>query len=158
MTLDKDNMIAHMEHARSLLNAALERVAPQMEIYPTWKVKQLMDHIASWDELMVSTYQAYSKGEDLAMTVKYGIDQFNAESVTARKAFSLEESRQAYDAARMKVIQALREMPEEKLSQRFHAPWGGMCTVASVVKIFVSHELEHANQIEETLRNPFQKT
>jgi hypothetical protein len=144
-----DSLIIKMTAARKRLNTALEKVAPQVEIYPTWQIKQIYDHITGWDELVVASIRAYSRGETPAVTVKHGIDQYNAESVLARRVLALEQSRQAYDFTREQVLQALRAMPPEMLTQRFRAPWGGMCTIASVVKIFVSHETEHAKQIEE---------
>lgn len=146
-----DVLISKMEQSRAQLNAAIAKIAPQADIYPSWKLKQVLDHITGWDELTISSIRAYSKQEALPMTVKHGINQFNAESVEARKSLSLEQSRQAYDVMRQQGLQSLREMPTEMLSQRFQAPWGGMCTIASVVKIFVGHEIEHAKQIEEIL-------
>lgn len=145
------SIITRMEQSRARLNAVLNKIAPQMEIYPTWKVKQLMDHIAGWDELVYATLIGYLHGEKPSLKVKGGIDGYNAESISARSDISLEQSRQEYDAARQKVLQALREIPPEKMSQKFPAPWGGTCTVNSIVKIFVSHELEHARHIEAVL-------
>jgi hypothetical protein len=129
-------------------------VTPQAEIYPTWKLKQVYDHIAAWDELVVSTLHAFSHGEKPALMVEKGIDQYNARSVSARQELPLEQSRQAYDAIRERVLQVLREIPPEMFDQKFPAPWGGMCTINSIVKIFVSHEQEHAKQIEEILKKP----
>jgi len=146
-----DALITKMETSRERLNAVLDKVAPQTEIYPTWKLKQILDHITGWDELVLISLRAYSQGDTPGLLVKEGIDQYNAQSVAARKTIPFEQSRQAYNVAREKVIHALREMPPEMLFQKFPAPWGGMCTVASVVKIFVSHELEHAKHIEEIL-------
>jgi hypothetical protein len=146
-----DALIAKMERSRARLNAVLDKVTPQVEIYPSWKLKQVLDHITGWDELVSNSLRSYSHGETPAFGVMDGIDQYNATSVSARKAIPMDQSRLAYDTARENVIQALREMPPEMLAQQFKAPWGGMCTVASVVKIFVSHEQEHAKQIEETL-------
>jgi hypothetical protein len=142
-------MIVKMERARATLNQALEKVTPQKEIYPTWKLKQVLDHITGWDELVAIAFRTHSKDEAPELAVKHGIDQYNADSVSTRKAMSLEQSRKAYDEARKTVLQVMRQMPIEKVSQKFRAPWGGMCTIASVVKIFVSHEMEHAKQIEE---------
>jgi DinB superfamily len=149
-----DRLIAKMQAARAHLNTVLEKVAPQVEIYPTWKLKQVFDHIAGWDELVLSSLHAYSHGEAPALEVKNGIDRFNAESVNARNSVPLEQSRQAYDLARQQVILTLRKLPPEMLTQQFPAPWGGKCTITSVVKIFVSHEEEHARQIEEILMKP----
>jgi hypothetical protein len=85
--------------------------------------------------------------------VEDGIDRFNAASVTARKEVSIEQSRQEYNTARQRVIQVLRELPIEMLTQKYPAPWGGKCTISSIVRIFVSHEQEHAQQIEDVLNN-----
>jgi DinB superfamily len=153
MDTNIEGLIAKMERSRVRLNAVLEKVTPQAEIYPNWKVKQVMDHIAGWDELVYLSLSAYSLGEKPSVSVKGGIDHYNAESVAARKALSLEQSRQAYDAARERVLEILRELPLEMLTKKYPAPWGGMCTVNSIVKIFASHELEHAKQIEEVLKN-----
>ncbi len=154
MSADKEKLIVKLTNTREQLNAALKRVTPQEEIYPAWKVKQLLDHLTGWDELVASAFHAHSQGDTLGIKVKHGIDQFNAASVDERKKFTLEQSRQAYESAREAVLQALRDMPDDKLEQRFPAPWGGMCSVASVVKILVSHEQEHARQIEEKLGKP----
>ena len=151
MTTEIDELIAQLEHARSKLNASLEKVTPQAEIYPDWKLKQLLDHITGWDELVTSALHTHSHGETPALELKQGIDQYNADSVNARKALSLEQSRQAFDSGRAEVIQALREIPAEKLIQELRAPWGGECTVTNMVKIFVSHEMQHAKHIDKTL-------
>ncbi len=148
-----EDMVTKMESSRARLNAALDKVAPQIEIYPTWKVKQVMDHIAGWDQLVYSSLLAYKKGELPAPMVEDGIDRFNAASVAARKDVSIEQSRQEYDAARQRVVQVLRELPLEMLTQKYPAPWEGKCTISSIVRIFVSHEHEHAQQIEEVLNN-----
>jgi hypothetical protein len=143
--------ISKMEQSRARLNTILAKVAPQAEIYPAWKLKQVYDHIAGWDVLVYTTLQDYSRGEAPSTAVKGGINRYNAESVSERKALSLEQSRQAYEAARERVIQVLSELSPEMLTQKYPAPWGGMCTVNSIVKIFVAHEQEHAKQIEAIL-------
>jgi hypothetical protein len=149
METERDSLIARMEQARAQLDRALENVIPQTDFSPTWKIKQLLDHITGWDELMVRAYQAHARGEPPGPMLKGGIDQYNALSVDARNAMSYEESLQAYHAARGTVLQALAEMPAERLGVEFQTPWGQMCTVARVVEIFVSHEMEHARQVEE---------
>jgi len=155
MPMNKEDLIVKMVHARQRLDAALERLAPQAEIYPAWKLKQLLDHFTGWDELVAGAFRTHAQGEIPEKLMKpSGIDPYNASSVEQRKAFSLEESREAYRSSREAVIKAIQEMPDDKLEQRFPAPWGGTCTVASVVKIFVDHELEHARQIESRLGSP----
>ncbi len=148
-----DDMVSKMERSRARLNAALDKVAPQAEIYPAWKMKQVMDHIAGWDELVQSTLQAYKNGISPAPMIVDGIDPFNAASVAKRKALPVEQSRRDYAAARQRLIQELRKLPAEMLTQKYPAPWGGLCTISSIVRIFVSHEQEHAQQIEEVMKS-----
>jgi hypothetical protein len=140
-------LINKMKQARSCLDAALEKIAPQSEIYPSWQVKQLLDHITGWDELIIATLHTYRQGESPARSVK-SIDLYNAGSISNRKALSVDQSRQAYDVARQEVLKSLQELPIELLTQEFKAPWGGKCTIPGVLKIFISHEEEHARHIE----------
>ncbi len=154
--MDKiQTLIAKIEQSRSQLDAALDKIAPQTEIYPSWKVKQVLDHIAGWDQLIISSLHAYQNGETVPRRVK-SIDHYNATSVSDRQALSLEQSRQAYDSARQEVLQMLRGLPEDMLNRRYKAPWGGDCTITSVVRIFLNHEQEHAKQIEEILNKTSQ--
>jgi hypothetical protein len=143
-----EDLIVKMEKSRSRLNAALDKVAPQAEIYPSWKLKQVLDHITGWDNLVVSSLRAYQSGDMSVPRVK-SIDQYNATWVTDLRELSLEESRQAYNTARQEVLHTLRSLPADMLSHRYKAPWGGNCTVASIINTFISHEREHARQIEE---------
>ena len=91
-----EDMVTKMERSRAKLDAALDKIAPITEIYPTWKVKQVMDHIAGWDVLVYTTLEDYSRGEPPSTAVFGGIDRYNAQSVSERKALSIEQSRQAY--------------------------------------------------------------
>lgn len=141
-------LIDSLERGRDQLNAVLEKITPEAEIFPSWKRKHFLDHITGWDALVASAFQTHSLG-GTPYKILHGIDRYNAQSVEERKALSDEQSRRAYDDARSAVILALQDMPDEKLNLEFHAPWGGSCTVADVVKIFVHHELEHAGQLEE---------
>jgi hypothetical protein len=146
-----EGRISKMEQARAHLNAALEKAHPQDEIYPSWKLKQVLDHITGWDDFVVSALQAYLQGEPPVRMVDKGLDQFNARSVFTRKELTLEQSRQAYDAARERLLEILRGMLPDQFDQEFPAPWGGLCTPKSIIKIFVSHEHEHARHIEDAL-------
>jgi hypothetical protein len=143
-------LIDRMEQARLRLNAAIDHIPPQTEVCPSWQVKQVLDHITGWDELVTTTLRLYQQGESAEVTIK-SIDRFNAGSVIARRDLSLDQSRQAYDAARQEVLEILRNLPPEVTSREYKAPWGGKATIAGIIKIFVVHEWEHAEKIEKIL-------
>ena len=146
-----DDLIFKLESARSRLNSTMEKVTPHAEIYPAWNLKQLMDHITGWDVLLASSFRTHSRGDTPLMLENRDIDQYNDESIIARKELSLESSRKSYDEARVEVLEVLHEMPPEKRAQKFLSPWGDLCSIASVLRIFISHEMDHADHIEECL-------
>jgi hypothetical protein len=150
MTINIDTLIAEMEQTRARLNEVMDNVLPYAELYPSWKLKQVLDHITGWDELVITTLHAYQQGEIPTRSVKT-INQYNDASVTARQALSLEQSRRAYKTARLTMLETLRQLPPELFTQEFKAPWGGKCTIPGILKIFISHEQEHANHIEKTI-------
>lgn len=113
-----------------------------------------MDHITGWDELLAASFRAHSRGATPEMLADRGIDRFNKVSIIARKDLSLESSRKAYDEARVEVLQELHAMPMEMRAQKFQSPWGDLCSIASVLKIFISHEMDHADYIEMRLIKP----
>ncbi len=147
-----DVLIAKMEQSRAILNAAVENLDSHMQIYPAWQVKQLLDHITGWDELVLAELRAYQSGITPTQTIK-SINEFNAHSVAARQDLTLEQSRKDYDSTRQEVLQTMRALPAELVTRKYDAPWGGKCTVASIVKIFVSHEREHAEAIEKIVND-----
>ncbi len=143
-------LITDLEATRSRLNAALEQIAPQAEIYPSWQVKQLLDHITGWDELVCDILRANQSGESLPQTAR-NINQFNARSVSNRESISLEQSRRDYERVRSDELNLLQEMPEELFTKKFTAPWGGEWTIARMLKLFIGHEREHAEQVEKLI-------
>jgi len=148
-----EEYITNMERAREELNLLLESVTPQTEIYPSWKLKQLLDHIAGWDDLMISVYRIHAQGGTPVRVVRHGINSFNEELISARKGLSVAESRNAFNKSRAEVMQALRDIPSERLDLEFKAPWPGTCTVEKTVEILVKHEKEHTRHIREILNN-----
>jgi DinB superfamily len=149
---EREALIAQLDHARLRLNAVLDQVTPEVEIYPAWKLKQVLDHIAGWDDAVLAAIHTHSQGDVPAVTAPRGIDYYNAETVTTREALPLEHTRREYEVTRELLKQAIREMPADKLAQPFVSPWGQTGTVAWVVRIFVHHEVDHAKEIEEILK------
>ncbi len=151
MDAEKEALIAELDCARERLNLILDRVTPQVEIYPSWKLKQVLDHVAGWDDAVIAAILSHSRGDVPAVTAPRGIDYYNAETVTTRESLPLEHSRREYDVTREQLKQVIRDMPSDKFTQPFVSPWGRAGTMAWLVKIFVEHELEHAREIEEIL-------
>ncbi|MBN2146731.1 MAG: DinB family protein [Anaerolineales bacterium] len=150
---EKEELIAQLEAARARLNAALARLDAESFIYPSWKMKELLDHIAGWDDAVIAALRSHAKGDVPAVTAPRGIDYYNAQTVETRESLPLEHSRREFDATREVLKKTLRDLPDEKFPQTFVSPWGTQANVKGIVGVFVHHEGEHAGDIEKLLEN-----
>lgn len=148
---EKNRLIEHLDKARANLNTVLARVEPDREIYPAWKLKQLLDHLAGWDDAVLAALQAHARGDAPAVTAPRGIDYYNAETVNTRETLPLAQSRREYEVTRQLLKQAVCEMPTDRFHLPFVMPWGTVGTVEQVIEIFVHHEYQHAREIEDIL-------
>jgi hypothetical protein len=150
--MGKQQLIAELDKARQRLNEVLAHADEKREIYPSWKLKQVLDHVAGWDDAVIASIEAHAHGEVPAVTAPRGIDYYNAETVTTREALPLSTTRMEYEATRQALKELILSLPDEKYEQPFIAPWGHQTTVADLVEIFIEHENEHAHEIEQILQ------
>lgn len=150
--MDKFQLIAELDKARLRLNQVLSHADDKREIYPTWKLKQVLDHVAGWDDAVIASIQSHARGEVPAVTAPRGIDYYNAETVTTRESLPLSTTRMEFEATRLILKELILNLPEEKYQEAFISPWGELINTAELVGIFIHHETEHAREIEQILQ------
>ncbi|RPI34115.1 MAG: DinB family protein [Chloroflexota bacterium] len=150
---EKERLIADLDSVRAHLNDVVKQMSKDTQIYPDWKLKQFLDHVAGWDDAVLAAIQSHSIGDVPAVTAPYGIDYYNAQTVTTRESLSFEHSQREYQATRELLKQAIRLMPDDRFAEPFVSPWGEVGTVAQVVEVFVDHERTHAQEIEKVLED-----
>jgi len=108
-----------------------------------WSVKDIMGHIASWDEFTVSDLRRISRGRlpCLAAFREAEVDSWNAFLIRPRKLFPLPQIRAEFEEARAEMVAALNELPAGLLAQ------GQM--VRNIFAIMTNHEKDHARQVRE---------
>jgi hypothetical protein len=148
---EKDRLIQHLDGARETMRTLLHDLDPQMEIYPTWTIKEVLAHIAGWDDATTSSLRAHAGGDEPATPALEGINAYNAETVSTRQALSYEQVVREWEFSRKELKAAIGEMPEEKLQEPLLLPWGGRGTIDLVVATFAEHEREHAGEIRELI-------
>jgi len=154
MSAEKQKILTELDTARTRLEAALDRLGDQTQVYAPWRVKELLDHLAGWDEAVLTAFRSHAAGEVPALTAPDGIDVYNSRSVAARLALPLEQSRQEFLDNRQTLKALVLALPEDKFQQPMRLPWGQTGTVSQVVEIFIEHEHEHAHDLEKLLANP----
>ncbi len=154
MLAQREFLIERLNLSRQGL-ASLASQAPADEfIYPNWTIKEYLDHIAGWDDAIVEALHAHAKGEPIPQTASRGINAYNAQTVSTRETLDLEHTQREFEASRKALIQALRDLPDEKFNQPLVFPWGETGTVAYLIEIFVEHDEHHAGHLAAWLKNP----
>ncbi len=147
----REKLIQRLYHAHEAVRTVVAYLDPEFEIYPQWKLKELLAHLAGWDDATIAALKSHLVGESPDTPAARGINHFNAKTLADRRTFSLERIIQEWDLARQLLIDLICEMPAEKLVEPFVFPWGSLGTVDEIVDIFADHELEHVGEIQALL-------
>ena len=143
---DRDGLLSMLQESRRELAGAIQGVADDRMSVPfagDWSVKDIMGHIASWDEFTVSDLRRISRGRlpCLAAFREADVDNWNAFLIRPRKLFPLPQIRAEFEEARAEMVAALKDLPEGLLAQ------GQM--VRNIFAIMTNHEKDHARQVRE---------
>jgi hypothetical protein len=108
-----------------------------------WSAKDLMGHIASWDELSLSDLRRIARGRIpcLAAFREADVDNWNAFLMRPRRLFPLPQIQAEFEEARAEMVAALKDLPEKLMAQ------GTM--VRNIVAVMANHEKDHARQLRE---------
>jgi hypothetical protein len=150
----REFLIERLNAARQALDALLPDAPTDKYIYPTWTIKEFLDHLSAWDAAVVEALHAHAKGEPVPQTAARGINSYNAHAITERKKIDLEASKREFHSSRMAVIQALKDLPDAKFNEPLLFPWGEYGTVAYFIEIFVDHDEHHTKHLAGWLKNP----
>jgi hypothetical protein len=148
---EKQRLIDRLDRARSDIEALIPLVSREVEVYPGWTMRQVLAHIAGWDEATLAALRAHAGGRESGTPAARGITIYNAQSVETREALSFEQTRREYVVLREELKQAIGEMPEDRMNIMMILPWGGYGMVEDVIEIFAEHEEEHAAEIRKAL-------
>jgi hypothetical protein len=153
---EKQFLISRWENRREALKTLVAQAEPlqNKEIYSGWTLKEFLAHMSGWDDAVIESLHANLEGSPFLIPAARGVNAYNAQTVSTRETLDYDHIRREWDRTHDLIIQALRDLPEEKFHQPLTFPWGETGTVAYLVEIFVEHEEEHAAHLREWLRKP----
>jgi DinB superfamily len=144
----KQKLIYQLDEARDTLLAVLANLDTQTEIYPSWKLKDLLAHLSGWDEATIASLQTHIGGGEPLTPAARGIDFYNAESVATRGVLSYEQVAKELKVTRDQLKATILDIPADKFEQPLVYAWGPSGSVAKLVAVFVHHEKAHAKEIQ----------
>jgi hypothetical protein len=147
----RESLIQRLETSRSQMLAHLDEIDKNRKIYPLWTVREIVAHLSGWDDATIAFIRAIVAGNEPATPAARGIDVYNAETVATREGLSYDHIYREYIETRKVLLDLIRAMPEEKITQKFVLPWGGAGTLVDIIDIFGPHEAEHATDVRKLI-------
>jgi hypothetical protein len=115
----------------------------------SWRVKDLIGHLAAWESESVTSLRAFLDGKEYQVSDSghTSDDAFNQEAFKKRQDVAAEPIYQEWAEARNRLKTALGEVPPEKFESQMLCPWGTRGTVAHLIEELVAHEREHRDSL-----------
>ncbi len=153
--MKRDEAILKLRAARRDLFDALAGVSDEELIRPNavakWSIRDLLGHIAAWDEESLRIIQAFSMQAtplySYSISDRNDFATWNAEQVQLRQGRTLEQIRLEMENARRDLIQVIEGLTDQVLIRPKVTPWGKMKTGLEVLHDTAEHDLEHARDI-----------
>lgn len=144
-------IIDQTSESQATMLRIVERIDPEQKVYPEWKIKQVLAHLAGWDEATTASLRSFLRGGTPDLVAHQGVDVYNANSVSTRDELPMEHIIREYKLERQKLHDALRELKEEQLDTVIIYPWGYEGSIERLIRNMAIHEANHAEEIEDVL-------
>ena len=133
------------------MRQVVERIDPHRQIYPQWRIHEMLAHLTGWDEAATTSLTRHLNGQPSRPVATHGIDHYNGQSIRSRAGLTLSQIQQEWEAERENLIEAIRNLSSAQLQDNIVYPWGGRGTILNLIKGLIAHETEHAREIEQML-------
>jgi uncharacterized damage-inducible protein DinB len=147
------DLSAALADARGRLTAALDALdeaAAQTLVQGDWRVRDVIAHVAAWDEQVAAFLSAVAEGQrefEQAVAPDNQWAEWNAEQVRAARTSSLEALMERLHSARDVLLSAAQALDDALLGERIAAPWGVEDTPRGYLLVQATHDAEHAREI-----------
>ncbi len=148
---ERERLIGRLDQSRRAMQAMLLEIDTGQEIYPQWTIKQVLAHIAGWDDVVTGALEAHANGKVPATLPVKGVDAYNQMLAQACETLAYEQVVNQWRLARRRLKAMLSELAEDRFHEAIDYPWGWRGNIARAVAILADHELEHAAEIRELL-------
>lgn len=144
-----ERLIERLDQGRRALQGMMVGLNRDREICPGWTIREVVAHIAGWDDVVTAALRAHVAGAVPTPLEPPGIDDYNDVILRRCEGLSYEEAVHYWRKARRELKNTLLDMPADKLSEQLLYPWGERGNAARIVAILAEHEKEHAEEIRE---------
>lgn len=143
----KNDIIKKLESSHRAMVDLLNNIDTEREIYRGWTIKEVLAHLAGWDEATTASLSSFIQGGKPGIAAINGVDAYNTESIAKRKKLSLEATFYDWEHERDNLLATLSALPESQLNDKIAFPRGGEGSVADMLMLVADHEAHHTKEI-----------
>ena len=151
--MTKEEALARLAESRQALHQAIEGLSEeemtQVQVEGVWTVKDVLGHIASWEETCLEPLRRYADGGPFEVQVIEDYLAWNDEQAARKRDVPLDAILDELATVRQGLVEAANRLPARQWEQRVPFSWGGRGTIAEVLDVFYQHELEHVRHIQQ---------
>ncbi|PKN91470.1 MAG: hypothetical protein CVU44_19120 [Chloroflexi bacterium HGW-Chloroflexi-6] len=147
----RTQLIDQLKLARAEMIALLDEIDKNRKIYPLWTIREILAHIAGWDDAIIASLSAHVAGREPGTPAMRGVDVYNAETVATREGLDYDHIYREYIRTRDILIDLIGNTPLDKATQPFIMPWGEQGDMKSLLTVFIDHEFDHAGDVRKLI-------
>jgi uncharacterized damage-inducible protein DinB len=150
--MTKEETLARLAESRQTLHQAIEGLSEeemtQVQVEGVWTVKDVLGHIASWEETCLEPLRRYADGGPFEVEVIEDYLKWNDEQAARKRDIPLDAILDELATVRQGLVEAANRLSAGQWKQRVPFSWGGRGTIAEVLDVFYQHELGHVRSIQ----------
>lgn len=151
--MTKEDVLTKLAESRQTLRQAIqglgEEEMTQVQVEGVWTIKDVLGHIASWEEICLEPLRPYADGKPFQVEDIKDYLNVNQGLVDRKQDTSLDAILDEWDAIRQELTATASKLSAEQWEQKVISPWGDEGTVTEMLDELYEHELEHAHTIQQ---------
>nr|HID13933.1 DinB family protein [Anaerolineae bacterium] len=148
-----EEVLARLAESRRALHQAIqslnEEQMTQVQVEGVWTIKDMLGHIASWEETCLEPLRRYADGGLFEVEVIEDYLAWNDEQAARKRDIPLDVILDELTAIRQELVATASRLSGEQWEQRVPFPWGGEGAVAEALDVLCQHEWEHVRAIRQ---------
>ncbi len=116
--MDRQALLAVVEDSWRQLDAAIADLDQAMMVEPgvveTWSIKDLLGHVAAWEQMALRHVDHYRRGEALGGQAEFTVDGYNASESARRRDWPLARTRDEVAETRQRLRTMLESMTDDE--------------------------------------------
>lgn len=152
---DKKHLLDLLTETHSAIRTTLEGIDLEMRVYTDtgWRIRDIIGHIATWDIQVAKSIRAFREGTEYSIP-DFDMDVFNEQGVLEQRELTAQQVFAGWEQAREGFIEAVREIPLDKLPGDLLYPWGDeRGGIANLVEYMSDHDAEHHDEIIKAIKS-----